>query len=151
MLVNVPEGSRTRCEEAWIQTKDRDRIRNTDITYIYIDMFDICISTSIIVYAHGKVIKLQGTSLQRHKKNHHVQRCEASSSGICWGGTPCSNSNVYQHKYQCVYVYIYIILYIYIIYIIYIILYIYIFWIHFELSMSSLGSNVGTQALALDR
>ena len=34
--------------------------------YYTIDIFDICISTSIIVYAHRKVIKLQRTSLQRH-------------------------------------------------------------------------------------
>ena len=91
-------------------------------------MFDICISTSIIVYAHGKVIKLQGTSLQRHKKTITSSAAKLHPVEFVGGGTPCSNSNVYQHKYKCVYVYIYIILYIYIIYYIYIyILYIYIY------------------------
>ena len=94
-----------------------------------------------------------------NSKEHHSSDTKKPSrpalrSFIQWnllGGTPCSNSNVYQHKYKCVYVYIYILYYIYIIYYIYILYNIYIFWIHFELSMSSLGSNVGTQALALDR
>ena len=75
-------------------------------------MFDICISTSIIVYAHGKVIKLQGTSLQRHKKTITSSAAKLHPVEFVGGVPHVQIQMIYQHKYKCVYVYIYIYIYI---------------------------------------